>query len=895
MNFKLLWIFVLSFILFSNFCFSIEVMGGEIFLIRPNNKFIDYDYIPYEYVSLEDLFFYTCIEETNVPVRSSVLCLDDTSFHDIELYKWGNSGNCYLGAFDFNKKECRNAVIETEYVKDDEVITISKDIKVNRFSSILEVVLDQQFSDGGWRDPIETASGIWVLSNYKDIFKDEILLANEWLKLYRNNDLKCWPDKSCSTLDTARILAYLTLGNVSDELRVMHDGNVFLKKKQSYYEEGEKWNLTINPFDRGDTNCLITYDKNHLNDEEFIINENETQTYTIDAFPTEKLIVICDRNIRATLKTYLDETTFVYEGDNLSYSMPYACWSEDSKWGPCDLKTTLYALMTNIDDERKDAAMKYVESLRVSGHGSESFIKSEDHIIETALYSYIIGKYEFNDYENEDLIAWLRFRQNNDGSWGKELHDNKIKSTAFSILSFLENDFSRNNQVIKDGEYWVNEEEIKISLNKTEEYLGWNSTEKNALAFTVLKNNARPLLKSSPMILILDKNEIEFDIFNPTVFPLNDVSYEFSSELEDLVELVNSKDQIRAYSYVKLNIKRTKTDAGNIFGFFKIFNDDQEIARIPVLMVNYPTIEINQKQDSLTIFGTSSKIEFDVTKTKHDFDCTLNWDSDEIKSKDEFKINSNSFFVDINFDNAIKSDDTYKGTFVCHAENEKFTIPFTIDIKRYPAFPFSLSTENIIINDSVKNPTFTIKNEIDESINVNIKFSKDDDYFDLSVYSKVIAPYEELNVTIFNNVPLDINHTQTNTIIVEALSESKTINFNTFVTDLRSKNQSSILYIILFLLIILIGVFAYFAYFYKDRLIALFKKEKNVDKIKMRIKKLEEREKKTAINNMITIMRMLNKDEKQIRSRLSEEGFLDEEINKAFETEMESEDEEEKK
>ena len=71
-------------------------------------------------------------------------------------------------------------------------------------------------------------------------------------------------------------------------------------------------------------------------------------------------------------------------------------------------------------------------------------------------------------------------------------------------------------------------------------------------------------------------------------------------------------------------------------------------------------------------------------------------------------------------------------------------------------------------------------------------------------------------------------------------------------------------------------------------------KRENIDKIKMNIKKLEEKEKSTAILNMIHIMRMLNKEDKDVRKRLQEEGFTDDEIEEAFKKER-GEDEEETK
>ena len=43
------------------------IKGGEIHLVRPESPYIDSSHIPPEYLSNEDLVFYTCIEETDVP------------------------------------------------------------------------------------------------------------------------------------------------------------------------------------------------------------------------------------------------------------------------------------------------------------------------------------------------------------------------------------------------------------------------------------------------------------------------------------------------------------------------------------------------------------------------------------------------------------------------------------------------------------------------------------------------------------------------------------------------------------------------------------------------------------------------------------------------------------
>lgn len=884
--------FLLILVVNTSFVLGSQITGGEINLIRPDSEYIDSEYIPAEYLSTEDLLFYTCIEEEDVPVRSSVICHDDNSFRDINLYQWEGDGNCYLGGYDLDRKECGDMVIETEYEKDDETVKISKRIEVKRFSSILDLVTSEQYSDGGWRNSTETASGIWVLSNYRKIYGDQINLANEWLKLNRENENKCWPKNDCSIRTTAKILAILTLAENNDTSRIMHDGNIYLEKKQNYYERGDRWNLTIEPFEHGITDCLITYERNHLNEKEFSINQSERQNYNLDVAPGENLIVICDQNIDARLETNRGEVPFVYEGDNLTYTLPHACWAKDEKWGKCDLTTTIYALLTDLSEERKDAALEYVETAIKDSSGEGEFLKTRDNIKETALYTYLIGKEKAN-YEPDKLISWLRYRQNNEGSWSRGEFDDKIKTTAFSILGLMENDFSRNNEVIRDAENWVNREELKLYENKTAEYEGWNSTENNAFAFTVLKNNARPILKFEPMIIVLDETNKEVDVFNPTTFPLESITYHFSDNLEDKVIIENERDEISAYSYVKLRMNRQKDDKEDIYGYLTIKNENIPIAKVPVMLVDHPSIEFEKKERQVTIFGTGGRIGFDIEKTAHNFDCRLEWQDDEISSRDEFRITGNEITFDISFSEARRIETTYRGKFTCEAQGRLFEHEFSFDASRYASFPFKVEPDEVHINETGERGKFTITNLLEESIELSIEFERLPNYFDLSSENIILGPSDETNITIFNNAPPEENISHTNTIKIESHGQQETINFRAFITGEPETEPSQILFwISLTILIAIIGGGGYASYHYKDKIKSLMKGDKKVDKIKMRIKKLEEKEKKTAIKNMIQIMRMLDKEEKDIRKRLQEEGFTEEEIKKGFESELEGDEEE---
>jgi len=137
-----------------------------------------------------------------------------------------------------------------------------------------------------------------------------------------------------------------------------------------------------------------------------------------------------------------------------------------------------------------------------------------------------------------------------------------------------------------------------------------------------------------------------------------------------------------------------------------------------------------------------------------------------------------------------------------------------------------------------------------------------------------------------------VNFSTTNVIEVSALNQKKEINFRVAIIAAPYKKLSSaLLWIILVILIIALGAGGFFGYKYRTILLNFLRKGNKIDKIKVKIKKLEEKEKQTAIMNMINILRILKNDDVQIRSRLKQEDFSDEEIDQALASEA-TEDEE---
>lgn len=870
--------YLVLFLLISLQATAINVRGGDIFLVRPDSPYIDSEYVPAEFLSVEDLVFYTCIEE-NLPVKSTVICMDDNSFKDVTVTRWLEKENCYIGTYDLDAKDCRQMIIQSEYEKDDELITVQREIKVNRLSSILDLVTRNQYSDGGWRDAVDTASGIWVLSNYKNIYDDELEMGIDWLKLNRDNEYKCWPKDDCSVRTTAKIMAYLALAGLNDTYRIVHDGIVYLENMQNFYTDEERWNLKISPFESGTTSCIISYERDLLNEQNFSVEQNSIVNFTISPYPGDELIVLCDQNFKANLTTSIDEEVFIYEGDNMSYITPENCWSSDSKWGDCDMAATLFATVANVSDDSRELSLEYLKKQLVQERAGEKSIKRKVNY--SALYAYVA--------DNKNVTSWLRYKQNNDGSWGNNSDMRNIITTGYSLLGMLASGFNRTDEVIEDAEEWVNDRELDFILNITSEYKAWNSTERNALAFIVLRNNARPVIKSNPMLVLIDNDAVDVELYNPTTFDLDDITFKFSDNLKDILE-IEEQEYIPSYSYVRQTITRKKAETGNIYGYLSVFNGDEELGMVPVTITNFPKIEIESAKDNFIVFGTSAKIDFKITKTAHRFDCDLAWDDTDISSKEEYTLDSNSLSVDVSFTSAERVEKTYKGTFSCVSGEHSFDVPVDVRVSRYSDFPFEVIPSEIFVNDT--NPSsIIIENRLDETLDVKVELVKASSYFELARTTVAIDPNNKVNISIYNNVPATSNVTESNMIKVTGLEQIREVSFRADITAVPEKRRNPfVMYSLLGLLIVLLAVGGYFAYKYRDNLKSLLKKGSNIDEVKVRIKKLEEKEKQTAIMNMINILRILKQDDVQIRTRLKAENFSDEEIDNALKSDAESAD-----
>ena len=854
-----------------------------IHLIRPDSRYITHDYSVPEYLTVEDLTFVSCLED-DYALRNSILCLDDNSFEDLETNPWSEQDNCYISSANLDNFECDHLLLQAEYTKEGENYKLTKTVRVNKLSKVLDKLLDTQYSDGGWRDPLSTAYGVWALSYFKDIYDYQLDLALDWLKENRNEERKCWPKSPCNMETSANILALLKLSNYTGDLidkpnarRVVNDARNFFEEMQNTYEQGDTWNISVLPINNYTTLSLVAYDRDVL-DENFTLPMDEPKDYSFEARTDKELKVISDDNVIVNISNQDNETLIEYRGDNLTYVVPGPCWSLNRKGEPCDYTTTLFAMASDIDEYHESLAKEWVrEKVSDGAILGKYFGDGQQDVVDTSFYVYNLFGDDGEMTYMDQIIDWLLYKQNNEGSWGRNSTAEKAIPTADSILALEAAGYNRTAEPVEDAESWASANEENVSDNNTAAL---------ASLFFVLKHNARPLLVSEPKIIVVDQPQTTIQLFNPTTFDLTDLTYEFSEEVDSDLS-IETREEIDAYSYRKLTITRTSSEQKDAFGFLTVYNLDDPVAKIPVILTDAPMLNISLPE-TVTVFGKSGELRVTAKKSSHTLTCTATWQGDELTSPGSIRVSGSTFTIPLSFEQALTKEDSYSGTLTCTAAGKKLSLPLNVYVSRYASIPLSVSPTDVIVNSTDADVVFRLKNNLDRDLTVSVSMDRYGSYFGFRD-SVTLNPNEEQNFTLTNNLPGDLNLTSSVLVNFKVFDRTQSASMLIDVTQQAAKS-ASLLGSILPLLVILavLGVLGFFAWKYRDALIAelnklnIWRVKEEKKKENKRIKTLKSTEQRQAIVNLFNIMKFQNKDEKDIAQRLLS-SFEREDIKSALE------------
>lgn len=851
-----------------------------IHVVRPDSRYINQTYYIPEYLSVEDLIFVSCLEDEDVVLQPSVMCLDNNNFQDLEPHKWTKEHNCYIASMNLDGFECKNIRLQAAYEVDGENLRLTKDLRVNKLSKVLDKLLETQFSDGGWRTTRDTAYGIWALSQYPEIFNSEMEHALSWLEMERNEEKKCWPKSPCNVPLSLEILYTLTLSGYDDARRVVNDARNWIESLQNFYEQGDTFSVELEAF-VPNASVVLAARNDELLDSNFSITNGTKKKYYFPVYSNDTLYVISPENFQAVIRNKYGVVIHVYQGSNLSYEFDGACWSANKKGEPCNSLTTAYATQLDLHEKNLIEARRWMFSEVNHSDLVGAYYGRDNSTLDTSLFLALFhNQTDYSIYEPnmvryddlsvdgqydrymEDILNWLLFKQNNEGSWGVSNSSTSAKSipSALAVHSLITMGKNRTFEPIEDAERWMSD---------NEELLDRNDTVALGSAFYVLRNNARPLIVARPSTVQIKEAVTSLEIYNPTTFNLRSLTYNLSEELEDYLT-VDRKEQVSAYSYRKVNIRRKENPTNDVYGFLEIANMGQMITKIPVVITDYPTINVTV-EDSVTVFGTKGKFRLNAKKSAHEFLCSIDWDSPEISSPSTFKFSKSTADVSITFSSSISKEDVYKGTLNCKARDQEFNMPISLYVTRYSSYPISVRPDSVFINGTGMDIIFYVKNNLDVDLTPQISAPGVSEYFTVPD-QVVLNPNEEKNITVTNLMPGGINYTDSITISVEALGKIEQVSA---VIDISAEPEEEANMIVVFTIFLAVFFFlsglAYLIYKNRDKVLNFinrFNVVKAKQDVKESIDKLEKvryDERRLSIVNMLQLLKFQKKSDEEIK------------------------------
>jgi len=694
---------ILLFLLVWIMLFHIVFSEGSLEIYSPNyfneQKNV---YKPIHFLEDEYLSFLFC-EDSKYNISNLKITLEsDYDLNELKYYKFNNdkiksNKNCYFSNFLFSQIKGNEIELKIKYEVLGRKREITRKFIKQKESKLINFILNNENNE-----PIDLVSKL-IISNdvyYKDSQESEEYYNK--LKNARNNEKKCWGynKDECSLILTSKILAILKLGGYEENNRLIEDGSYYLNNnliKQNSdelkirfilkpYEDDIKINITNNTFTEGEVKCNLTIDNSskkkysikyaNVNDSGYYVKEDKfLLTFNLS----------CNKNLKEIKLEILDDDDekiydeFLKNKSSIDYRNiinENTCLGKDNA---CTLEGTLYSLI-GLDGKMNEIKKinLYLDSL-INETDNFAYIKSDKNFLETALYTYYKN--------NKKMMNFLKYFQNNDGSWGDEGREDKVLQTSWSIVSLSKREATE--EYINDGKKWV-------YYNEPED--GWDSIYKNLMAYFAIKEKIKPYIKVS----FLDKvsKNVTLKIKNPTIYKLKDLQVDFGN-LEDFItfkkdlgDLLNN-EEIEINIAPKSNFYGEKTGYLTITGIYGQDNEKKEFLKIPILISSKSPFDIISNNLSFIEGSGKSELELkNVFKTEKVWNCTVNSD---LGTQNIILTDSSTKFFLENKNNYIEGNTTLN--VICSNNDKIFSISKKVEILNAKK-EFSVDKESIIINST---------------------------------------------------------------------------------------------------------------------------------------------------------------------------------------------------
>ncbi len=731
---------VLIFLVFTISFYSINSADEETFkIISPsyfseqNNEFETINYIDEEYLS-----FSICSDNDLKNKKFELVCNSNLK-KELEINPDKREEGCFYNNFELQYAPCDDFTLEVSYESDNVEKKITRTFEKQKLSRLLNHILGLDYES---LTPAQTSNYLVVLNEILPISDKRSIDIYEKLKTDRNNENKCWPTETCSINVTSEILRNVKLATYSSNTRLLEDGKTYLEKNMiSNTNNPSSFIIKItDDLTSKEVSCALGIDGDTA--KTYIFNN---ATSTVQKYASEKIIFTCNQSLSGIefllsnlnnktqdFEKYLNTNTFTFNIDE------FGCIGEDAS---CDFDSTINTLLaygSTLDDST--LLDSYIDTLIIEDP-TETYLDT-DNVYED------IGKVLYYE-KNEGLLEYLKFNQNNDGSWGEGSRSDKIEETSWAILGLKKS--SATEEYIEDGEKW-------IYFNEPIE--GWASLEKNTLAYLAIKENIKPFLKITPKNIIKEKET--FEITNPTIHNIKKLQLSFSDEIKDYLSYTEDLGEILSEEEIRVEVEVDENFYGQLTGDLILTgldskNNEIEFAKIPISIVGQSPFKLitGKYSSSSELPIVPIKIEKQIPTFTSECQYTNPFDDSIAKAT----LTQDSKTLDLK--NTALKNGNFTLNIDCSFDSNSFsqTINFEVTIAEKT---FDIDVSEVLI-DSLND--FSIKITSTETNKQTIQISVDGNFEDL------IEPAESSKI-IAGKDTRDIFFKITNPVFLEALGNA---------------------------------------------------------------------------------------------------------------------------
>lgn len=847
-----------------------------------------------------DVSMVSCIPDGQ-NIEHSLVCLNN--FNVLRLTTLPLNDTCHISFANLHDFGCVKVTFQSIFDRDGRRDKIVKTVLTEQVSIEPTQILNTQKWDGGWDTASDTAYAIWILSQFNTRYNKQINDGMLWLKQHRDDQTKCWPadafSTSCSVYETSRTLAFLSFAGINDTHRIKADGQQWLESRQNYFESTTGWSIMLNPADDGE--CTVRAGSTAIITN---VTLNDSETYTYSFTPEYEQLINLSCTMRVTFTIFDDKNKSIFgytfntddefdfdftlgssessaaDRDAKRYRFNPPCWSATSKWQYCNKETTLYSLIPPIQKAQRDLAKDWFDDQLEIDTVVGKYVRSAQPFFDSALYLYAV------DGNNRDVLNWLVYYQNNDGSWGTGTTKDRVLPTAMAMLALNSSNFSSSKESLKDARLW-------FSANSP--LSGWDATKEDALSVIILKDNALPFLKVHPSQAIVMHGAGQVTLLNPTHLDVINISATISPSLSSVFE-VNHAKNISSYANASLSITPKSAPAGSYVGVIS-FHDGQNnsLLHVPVEMIISPSLDISLPEE-VHVFGGSGSIMLEIKTVNANYDCNIDWLPGDYTITDALRI-TRAGKTSLEISTPLQDADVYaEGTLTCVAGNTTFTNTLAFTVYSHPMEPFTLKKEKITIRRAGKDAAITLVNNLNRTYDVSVNVEVDSGFLELEEDSITLAPKQKRKIVIKNMYPEDINVTEAGTLTISGLTTQTAADITVDILFDPDRTTKMILLIVLLTVLAILGGGGYYAYRNRAKITSTL--NNTLETVAKHlppsighyfytpppvvVDQNEEKEKNVELGyyeDVVRIMRNLDKTDVQIRERLRAEKLPEDKIN----------------